>query len=75
MIVGTTIAAGFILSALLFRANPSGLNFIPFIVILGSTFFYQRRVSQTIKKIIVDKTGENISVHTYGIMGTKFFTS
>lgn len=69
------LAAGTAFSATILYLDASYLNMFTFAVICGLVVNNQKRVMNTARRIIVDKTGTNIRVNKYGIGGTAIGSS
>lgn len=69
------LAAGTAFSATILYLDTSYLNMFTFAVICGLVVNNQKRVMNTARRIIVDKTGTNIRVNKYGIGGTAIGSS
>lgn len=74
LLVGSVLGIGICFSLLFFRAEPSYLNFFPLLISLGAGVIYQKRIFNTLKAILVQKTGETIRLTTYGLCGTDIFS-
>jgi hypothetical protein len=57
MIVGFGMLGGIVLSVLLYRLQGNIIGFIPMLISLSALAIYQKRLMNTIKQVVIDKTG------------------
>lgn len=65
---------GLLLCGYMFRQDPSAFNLIPLLMTTAAATIYQKRIFNTVRKIVVEKSGENIVVEKYGLCGSELFT-
>lgn len=68
------MGCGVALCLYVFSQDPSAVNLIPVLISLGAFVYYQKKISGTVRQIVVDRAGDKMTVTKYGLFGSEIFS-